>query len=177
MKTIEISVEMFDSLMEISNEIKKQDNRCTASPYYYQIQTDKEVATYGDNGDVIWVSDCDGDIVLRTDEEIKSCLLEAFMERDEFKDLDDEDALFEPTNRYNSMDDYDIENYLEDNGYSKYNVTTEHSYENVFFTEKACEQHIKTNKHNLNKPVSYINHAYRNPEMETVIKFLRDLSN
>ena len=38
MKTIEISDEMYEALVEISTNMKNQDNRCTASPYFYQVQ-------------------------------------------------------------------------------------------------------------------------------------------
>ena len=65
---------------------------------------------------------------------------------------------------------------FENHNYRKVNVTTIHEYENAFFTEKAAREHIRINGHNLNEPRTYVNHAYRNPEMELIIKFLRSLT-
>ena len=46
MKTINVSDEMYEALIEISTNMKNQDNRCTASPYFYQVRCKKEVAAY-----------------------------------------------------------------------------------------------------------------------------------
>ncbi len=54
-------------------------------------------------------------------------------------------------------------------------VTTEHRYKNTFFTAKSCEAHIKQNHYHYNEPVCYLNHAWRNPEMELVSNFLCSL--
>jgi hypothetical protein len=39
MKTIEVSDEMYEKLMEISKEMNSQSNRGTAMPYFFQVQT------------------------------------------------------------------------------------------------------------------------------------------
>lgn len=41
-----------------------------------------------------------------------------------------------------------------------------------FFTEKACRQHIEENKHHYRNPMDYLNFAFRNPEMETLLGIL-----
>ena len=43
MKTINVSDEMYEFLINLSEEINKQDNRSTAMPYFFQIQTSEEV--------------------------------------------------------------------------------------------------------------------------------------
>jgi len=42
----------------------------------------------------------------------------------------------------------------------------------VFFTEKACRQHIEENKHHYRNPMDYLNFAFRNPEIETLLGIL-----
>jgi hypothetical protein len=48
----------------------------------------------------------------------------------------------------------------------------EYEYSNHFLTAKACQEHIDRNDYHSNKPVTYLNHAWRNPEMELVSEFL-----
>jgi len=178
MKTIEISDEMYDSLVEISTLIKTQDNRCTASPYFFQVQTSKEVPTCEGCGEEIWV-DNDG-CELRNEKEIREYISEKIFENDEsMLELTDEEALIKTEEIVDKMDSYDLYEYLENRKYDnwrKVNVTEIYQYENVFFTEKACREHIRINGHNLNKPRTYINYAFRNPEMELIINFLHGLT-
>lgn len=44
----------------------------------------------------------------------------------------------------------------------------------VCFTQKACEDYIAANKHNLNEPRIYVHSSYRNREMIAVRAFLKD---
>ncbi len=62
MKTIEITDEMYDSLMEISKELNTQNHRSTAMPYFFQIQDETEAIVYEDNGgEIKYIHD--GDII------------------------------------------------------------------------------------------------------------------
>ena len=128
MKTIEVSDEMYDDLMALSKEMLLQDNRSTAMPHIFQIQTTEEVAAYEGCGTTKWIGD-EGEEV----------------------DEDAEDA-------------------------RSYQVTTEQRYQNTFFTAKACDEHIRLNHYHYKSPVCYLNHAWRNPEMDLVSKFLCELS-
>lgn len=176
MKQIEVTDEMYEALIEISTNMNNQDSRCTASPYFYQVQCKKEVAAYEGCGDIIWHHPYSSE-TLRTDEDIKEYILNELFENDEeFGDFSDEEAQKMSIEKYNLMDKYDIQDYLENKDWNKYDVQEESVYENMFFTEKACEEHIRINKHNMNKPQSYVQHAYRNPELELIVKFLKGLS-
>jgi hypothetical protein len=174
MKTIEISDEMYDALVEISTNINNQDNRCTASPYFYQVQTKKEVAAYEGCGTEVWYNS-DLCKTLKTEEDIKEYIIEDMLDNmDPEYSTDEANILAEED--YLGLTEYDITEYLEEHNFNKYDVQEENVYENMFFTEKACDQHIKINKHNMNEPRSYVQHAYRNPELEVVIKFLSSLT-
>jgi len=45
-----------------------------------------------------------------------------------------------------------------------------------FFTAEACEEHIRLNSYHYNNPKSYAISAWRNPEMQTVMKNLIKLT-
>ena len=51
----------------------------------------------------------------------------------------------------------------------------EPTYENAFFTIKACQAHIDSNRHHYNKPDNYISFAFRNPEMKTMVQLFKEL--
>jgi hypothetical protein len=174
-KTIEVTDEMYDSLMELSKEMTSQDMLGTRMPHMFQIETTKEVAAYEGNGTETWV-DGDGS-ELRTDEDIKEYIINHHLENDsELFYLDGDEAVCEATFLFDQMDEGDIEAWLEEHGYRRVEVTTIKKYENTFFTAKACKLHISKNGYHYDNPRCYLNHAFRNPEMELVSTFLCELS-
>jgi hypothetical protein len=160
MKNIQVTDEMYKALLELSKEMTTQGNRCTAMPHMFQIRTTERVPAPEDSGTVAW--HCDGDII-ETDEEIEQAVCE-------YKGWD------EATTEFNFLEDYEIEEILENAGYNKINYNYESKYQNTFFTAKACEEHIELNDYHYNEPICYLNHAWRNPEMELVSKFLCEIS-
>ncbi len=162
MKTIKISDEMYDSLMEISKELNTQNHRATAMPYFFQIQTKEEISVGEGQGEEIWAFDGS---VLENEEEIQEVVIQhQEWEDDEAKQL------------FSELSFYDINEILESAGYIQHNRDFEKRYQNAFFTEKACKLHIKQNYYHYNNPVDYLSYASRNPEMELVMRFLCELS-
>jgi hypothetical protein len=159
MKIIEIEDEMYEFLMNLSKELNTQDHRGTRMPYFFQVQTTKQIAVPEGNGTEAW--HYDGSLI-ETDEEIQNVV----MEIEEFETIDE----------FNLLEDYEIEEILENNGWNKvwYDYDTE--LENAFLTSKACDEHIRVNRHNLKDPINYLSGSFRNPELETVLKFLCELS-
>lgn len=164
MKTIEVTDEMHKFLMNLSKELNTQDHRGTRMPYFFQIQESKETVTGEGMGESVWV--CDGEICIRTEEDVKVAIFE-------YKgwSVDSEDDIEE----YNCLDDFEKRDILKKN-YQEFSVEITQTLSNAFFTAKACEEHIKANNYHYQQPVSYLNHAFRNPEMELVSKFLCELS-
>lgn len=163
-KNIEVTDEMYEFLMNLSNELNTQDHRCTATPYFFQIQEKKKIPTAEGCGETVWV--CDGEIHLITDEDIKEAVFE-------YKEWDLESE--EDKKKFDKLYECEIEEVLEIN-YQKFDVTTENVYTNAFLTEKACKQHIETNRHHYTKPQDFLTHAFRNPELEKVFEFLCGLT-
>jgi len=164
MKTIEVTDEMYNSLMELSKEMTSQDNLGTRMPHMFQIRTKKEVAAHEGCGEEIWVND-EGD-ELRTVEEIAEYVEQYLSDNDnqeQFKEMDSDEIL----------------GFLQDElneGWRKVWVNIEYEYKNTFLTSKACQEHIDANHYHYNEPIVYLNHAWRNPEQEIVSKFLCELS-
>jgi hypothetical protein len=159
MKTIEISDEMYDSLMELSKELNTQSHRSTAMPYFFQIQTqDKRHVADGCGTECYYFDGSE----IETDEEINEAV------------ADYKDWSISRVSKLSKDEKIDI---LEDAGWQRAEYQFADVYENAFFTEKACKEHIRLNHYHYNKPVDYLTHAFRNPEMELVLKFLCELTN
>lgn len=161
MKTIEVSDEMHEFLMNLSTELNTQDHRGTRMPYFFQVQTQEQISVPEGSGTKAW--HYDGSLI-RTQDEIKDAICE-------WKDWDEEDQ-----HKFNDLKDYEITEMLKTIGYDEVYYDYRSDLENAFLTSKACDEHIKLNKHNLNSPVNYLSGAYRNPELEMVMKFLCELS-
>ena len=158
MKTIEVSDEMYDSLVELSKELNTQSSRSTRMPYFFQIQTNEKVAVPEGCGTECWHSDGSD---IETDDEINEVICE-------YSDISIEEAA--------KMDFVNKEKILEDAGWRRVNYSYEHRYQNAFFTERACKRHIQKNAYHYDEPVDYLSYATRNPELELVMKFLCELT-
>ncbi len=160
MKTIEISDELYNKLIELSTNINNQSHRATAMPYFFQIQTKEQVPAPEGCGIEAWHQDGS---MLETDEEINSSIYDYHdgeMTEETIKELS-----------YSEKEEM-----LEEAGWRKVNYDYKNKYENAFLTEKSCKKHIELNKHHYYKPVDYLSHAFRNPDLETVFEFLCGLT-
>jgi len=160
-KTIEISDENYEFLKDFMNRIKTQDNRATASPYFYVVQCRKEIAVpLGTTGKTRYFdSNSSSSYTL---EELKKW----------FKEWKDDDMEWD-----NEKDEEEFEKYKR-KYCEKYDIDEIEEEHNVFFTEEGYNQHIKLNGHNYrhyNKFYSYIKHAFRNPELTGLFKALEDV--
>jgi tRNA G26 N,N-dimethylase Trm1 len=159
MKTIELSNEMYEKLVALSNEMNSQDHRGTAMPYFFQVMETKKI--YGVDGDYdtdgyVWVKD-------GTTQNTVESMIEA---------LENDEVEFDKENATESF----LENLMEENGYVKGYYRNEEVYSNAFFSEKSCKEHIQANKYHYESPVDYLSHAFRNPDMELISKFLCELT-
>jgi len=164
MKTIKVNDEMYEFLMNLSEELNTQNHRCTAMPYFFQIQTKEEVAAAEGCGIEAWYYDGSK---IETDEDIRETIFE-------YKEWDNDSK--EDNELYNNLDGGEIEELLEDMGFYKINYELSDKYENAFLTEKACREHIRLNDYHYREPIDYLFFAFRNPELEMVLQFLCELS-
>lgn len=152
---IELSEEMAEFVKELSKEMLSQDRRGTADPYYYTI-FDKRITAVPDGcGDEVRF-EWDGDLM--TEEEIKKQI-----------ECDKPGSNFE----------CELDRLIGEGQVTPFEVVEEsHRPENsnVFLTEKACHRHIEQNKHRFNKPSSFVDHAWRNPEMEKLYQLIHEIA-
>lgn len=164
MKTIEISDEMYDKLISLATEITTQNPRGTRYPHIFQIRNWKKQYDWGLNGDIqIWITEYGDEI--ETIEEFKE-----FLEDNNHKI---------PDNLEDVWNDYWVmEEFIEDNNIElKYcTYTLEPIFENCFLSEKAAQEHLKSNYYHYHKNADvYLTHGWRNPEMEMITQFLCEL--
>ena len=179
MKNIQVTDEMYEALMKLSKEMTTQDMRSTRMPHMFQVRETKNVAAYSGCGSEIWVSD-EGE-ALKTEEELRGYICEDIIETLMSNDSeeDEEEAKMIAFSRVQKMDEDDLGDYLDNMSMENWRIveeTTENFYTNTFFTAKACQNHIDINADKYTKPVVYLRHAWRNPQMELVSKFLCEIS-
>jgi hypothetical protein len=165
MKTIEVSDEMYDSLIQLATEMVEQDKRGTRMPHLFQIRDWERVYDDNLNGEtIVYVDYDDGFNVIETLEEFKDYL--RYNDHEEPQDLEE---LWSDSYRW-ELDDW-IEENLPNLQKSSYSL--EPRYKNGFLTAKSAEEHLKSNHYHYNQNADvYLNHAWRNPEAELVSKFL-----
>ena len=150
-------------LSNLKHELNTQSSRMTANPRFYQVRHEKfkADANEGDyfraeyEGEVLGIFEWTQEGV----EELKSILRE-------YTDDDDVETLEEIGNI--SLEDLENRNI----GLSCVNGDFEYVYSNAFLTEKACREHIECNRHHYRNPVDYLNYAFRNYELEKLLKIL-----
>lgn len=165
MKIIEVTDEMYDSLIRLATEMVEQDMRGTRMPHLFQIRDWERVYDDNLNGDVRVLVDSSGDYtVIETLEELKD-----YMDRNGVEYPENLEEMWE--------DDYwwDLDEWIEENlpDLEKSSYSLEPRYKNGFLTAKAAEEHLKSNYYHYHRDADvYLNHAWRNPEAELVSKFL-----
>jgi hypothetical protein len=159
-------------IIELSKEMKTQDNRCTAQPYGLTLLEEVERLTpdgYSDGMLIIW----DDDSYYEDDfSDLKESLLECFSEN---KDECEEIYSIDSFEHLASWMDMNISSGLTIVPYRRGHEVKTNNF-NFFLTEKAYHEHIRQNGHNLNKPKSYGIHLYRNDEMAKVYEIIHKLA-
>lgn len=147
-------------LKETSRLMRTQDNRGTQYPLFI-IQQEVETVTGDGRGDrtIYWNG---GDQLSITAEQYE------VLEDAEDKEEPDEAVLkvLEEVG-LDGLSDFDPSDW------ERLEVKDEYVFADnagFFFTEKACHDHIESNKHHYNKPRSYVISAWRNHELQCTMR-------
>jgi len=164
MKTINVSDEVYEKLIQLANEMTTQDPRGTRMPHIFQIRNWEKVYDWGLNGDIhIWVNDYETEI-----ETLQ-----------EFKEYLEENGHEVPENLEEIWDDsWDLGEFIEEKNIDlkQCSYSLKAVYENAFLTAKAAQEHLDKNYyHYSEKSDVYLTHAWRNPEMEFLSELLCSL--
>lgn len=154
--------EAIKHLKDFVYKIDTQDNRATANPYFYVIQTERWRVAHDEYHSgatkIVWVDTGGSDDY--TEYESKEAAVKGLVDSD-------------------YMGQAEAETYVEEN-FREFTMEKYIDESNVFFTEDGYKDHVRLNGHNLGKRgkdyYSYIKHAFRNPEIEELFSAIRALA-
>jgi hypothetical protein len=164
-KTIEVSDEMYDKLIELATEMTTQDPRATRMPHMFQIRDWKKVYDAELNGDTPILLDRSNDIEIETIEQLIEYLndLEVEFNEEEIREMWTDDLNF------------DLSDWIDDHApdLQQYSYSLVPEYTNCFLTAKSAKVHLDKNYYHYHKDADvYLNHAWRNPEADIISEFL-----
>jgi len=153
---------------ELSIMLKTQDNRGTRAPVLFLLQDAEEKRAF-DSGDFVLFSDDCGEIWRGdSEEDIIKQILEIRKE-----DIEANIAEFgheEVFDKEEARVEEEIREEVEGNCYE---MEWEFVTKQIFLTEEAAKEHLRLNPHHYSEKARiYVDHAWRNPEMELVQKIL-----
>lgn len=169
MRQIEVSQEDYDFLKELSHELNTQTNDGNADPVYWGVMEHKMEAAPEDCGDPFIYM---GDGATMTTEEAVQYVDENIHDYEEetqekWKDIDK-----------NWMDE--VVDFIHDEmGVNECRVVWQEEKSVIsrdtgaFLTKRACKEYIEKCHYNHSKPHTYAMTAYRNFELERLLKILR----
>lgn len=151
---------------ELAIRLKTQDNRGTALPIAFLLQDVEERRTF-DQGDFVLFNDDNGEIWRGdSEDDIIKQILE--IRKEDIEDpYDSDEAAFD-------KEEARIEEEIRDEvGGNCYEMEHEFVTKRIFLTEEAANNHLKLNNHHYSdKARIYVDHFWRDPEMELVYKIL-----
>lgn len=156
-------MDKFESMIFIKQfmaEIKEQDNRCTALPYFYVIRSAKWIPSYrdgeGERETYCRKDDYENHFSVTSDEEAI----------EEYKEANDDDE------KILNMCDEEILELIEEE-YDRYSEVQTWEEHGCFFTESDAKSHLKLNNyHYSNNAHTYVKHCWRSPQMKKLFESL-----
>jgi hypothetical protein len=152
---------------ELAKRLKTQDNRATALPIIFLLQDVEERRAFDSGEFVLFPDDCE-EWRGESEDDIVSQILEYKKEDIEECEIDNYDK---------AVDDLlnEIKEEVEGNCYQmNYEFVTKR----IFLTEQAANNHLKSNAHHYSdKARIFVDHCWRDPEMELVYKILTSFDN
>lgn len=131
-------------------EVDSQDNRATAHPIQFLLQTKQEYVAhpeYNWRTERVWRhSEMEGQ-AYESYEEVVQWLSDYGYEGEKLE------------KEKENIEEFQIGHHWETN--------------QMFFTEKGVKQHLELNRHNLKEHRDYVVHAFRNPEMKELFNAIR----
>jgi hypothetical protein len=149
----EVNLTLKDKARRIIRQIGKQDNAATAFPYFVAVQ---ELQWFPCENGSRWGEDVRerifvDDVSMTQEEFRKHCIENADEAEDRWED--------------------DMEEQWEINHYEETSMWVTRA---VFLTREAAEKFVKSNHYHFGETRFYIEHAWRNRELETIIEILED---
>ena len=168
MKTIQIPDEMYDHLIQLSTEMNTQDPRGTAGPHIFQIIVpDSELCVDGSEEFSIWLDDGSEEAFRTEHDDFLTCAIEYIKEHFDEDDYEGTDI----------EDEGEVEAFLLDNDMTVLPARKTERMKGFFLTHESAKRHWEANKHHYPDVFSdYLDHCWRDPDMEVVQEFLCSLT-
>jgi hypothetical protein len=169
MKTIEVSDEMYDKLIQLATEMNTQDPRGTKMPHIFQIR----------DWEMTWDDNCNGDVQVYIDtEDSELDIIDTYEKLVNYIKLENVELPDSLEDMWDDAYHWELDDWISDNlpklKNTSYTLTPVYKY--AFLTAKAAEGHLERNHYHYHKDADvYLNHAWRNPEAELVSEFLMGL--
>jgi hypothetical protein len=168
-----LTKEDIEFIRNLSHEMKTQDTRGTAQPYGLTILQEQYIRFCGEEeGDEIWCYwKC---------QEYRENQFEEF-KQDALRYYEEDPDIYEAIQQLESFDDlyWDAE-LAEKIEADVYWVGIDENVDinrfNFFLTEKAANEYIEKDRHNLRRPSTYGVHLYKNDEMKKLIEVIHKLA-
>lgn len=167
----EVAQKDIEFLRDLQNELKSQDNDGTAQPLYWGIMESRKYAVPEGCGDFGEIVHDDGSWNLEEALEFVDSEIENYEEtvRDQWENID-------RTNLYDVYWFMKYEMGLSNIDYVDFVLRDELStHTGAFLTKRAAKEYIEKYKYNHSNPRTYAMCAFRNFELEKLLKILRDI--
>jgi len=181
MKTIEVSNENYEILMELSKELQLQNNNHQAFPYFWEPSSLKPVLDANGEGDIIEV------VIDGESQDLKSfaeyeeehwnrfCCHQQEDGNTDFESFSKESPIKYDEKFSSLWLDY-IEYYIDDATIYTLNLERQTDHNPSLF-ESDVENYIKYNKHHLGEdPKTYSRSIWRMPKMEKLVKAIYQIN-
>lgn len=172
MKQISINESGYEFLKELQHELNTQTNDGNADPVYWGVLEDYEALTF------------DGDGEVRIPYNDGAYNLEGLVAD---IDADSENFSLSVKEEWNSLDKNDVDEVMGfvNKNWNEGNIIGEpywveikeqiSRYAGAFLTKRACQEYIKRYGYNHRNPRTYAMTAYRNFELERLLKILKTI--
>ena len=153
---VEIGRNLKSEIRDLIEEINRQDNRATAHPYYFAVQ------------ELEWMPDPEG-YAWGSEQREVGVLDDRCYDKESFREI---------LNDLREEDECDLrdEEFEEIWERDKQMQTGMWITKGIFLTEIEANKFIQANAHNLGKTRTYVEHFYRNSQMELVFEALEEFA-
>lgn len=155
-------------LREMAHELKTQDNRATGAPYYYTVRIFKEVTgmdwRYSDDTVYVRLDGNDPEEYETEEAALKQLVEEGYTPEEAQEHFDNH---YEKFGKFEYREDHNV--FLTYKGYLEHMRLNAHNYPG----KKDGDRYTAEDDKRSNLVYSYVQHAFRNPEMARLIEILK----
>jgi len=153
-----------EKIVEFLTKMNNQDNRCTAFPFFYQIRDYRKQYRPRDHGSDVEYYSSELECSFDSEGEMVEYYIEHYY-KDDLDDVDLKDHDFDEM----------FEKWKDSKDITRFYYEMEECFKGLFFTEEDAKEHLRRNYYHYSaKADTYVQHAWRAPELEGFLGNLMD---